>query len=178
MISHIDALTDRLGGLVAWLFAAMAMATLVVVVLRYGFDLGAIALQESVMYMHAITFMLGIPYALKTNAHVRVDIFYSSCSPRRQAWIDLSGHLLLLVPVCAVIFYYSLTYVASAWRVAEGSPEVGGIEGVYLLKTLIPIMAVLLLLQGIAQALRCVAVLSAGDFPSDKPLSKQTPHSD
>ena len=166
LIGSVDALTDHLGRAVAWLFGLMAMLTLVVVVLRYGFDLGAIALQETVMYMHAITFMLGIPYALKTNAHVRVDVFYSSCTPRRQAWIDLSGHLLLLGPVCVVIFWYSLPYVASAWRVTERSPEVGGLGGVYLLKTLIPIMASLLLLQGVAQVLRCIAHLKADTFPA------------
>ncbi len=137
----------------------MALLTFVVVVLRYGFDRGSIALQEAVMYMHAAAFMLGIPYALKAGAHVRVDVFYAARSARAKARIELAGHLLFLFPLSVAIFLYSLGYVASAWRVLEGSPEVGGIPAVFLLKTLLPVMAVLLFLQGIAESLRHIAFL-------------------
>lgn len=155
-------MTDRLGRAIAWLFPLMALLTFVVVVLRYGFDQGSIALQEAVMYMHAMTFMLGIPYALKAGAHVRVDVFHATLSAHAKARIELAGHVLFLFPLCGVMFLYSLGYVASAWRVFEGSPEVGGIPAVFLLKTLLPVMAVLLFLQGIAESARHIAFLRNG----------------
>lgn len=139
----------------------MVLVTLLVVVLRYLFQQGAIMLQESVIYMHGMVFMLGIPYALHHNSHVRVDIFAERLGPRGRNWVELMGHLLFLLPVSATIFIYSLPYVAASWRVFEGSSEVGGIPGIFLLKTLIPLMAVLLLLQGLAELVRLIHELRA-----------------
>ena len=113
------------------------------------------------MYMHAVVFMLGIPYALKHDSHVRVDVFAERLGKRGRAWVDVLGHLLFLVPVCVTILVFSLPYVASSWRVLEGSSEVGGIPGVFLLKTLIPLSAALLLLQGLAEVVRLVPELNA-----------------
>ncbi|MCZ6711592.1 MAG: TRAP transporter small permease subunit [Gammaproteobacteria bacterium] len=132
----------------------MALTTMLIVVLRYAFNQGAIVLQESVIYMHALVLMLGIPYALKEDRHVRVDLIYTRLTERSRILINVIGHLVCLVPVCVFILYFSAGYVLSAWRVLERSPEVGGIPGVFLLKTLIPIMAAVLLLQGIAEAAR------------------------
>lgn len=137
----------------------MVAVTLLVVILRYAFGQGSIALQESIMYMHGLVFMLGIPYALKEDAHVRVDLVYARLSPRGRAWVDLIGHLFALLPVAAVMFLYSQNYVAAAWRIHEGSPEVGGLPGIFLLKTLIPATAVLLALQGLAGITRCILLL-------------------
>jgi len=123
------------------------------VILRYAFDQGAIMLQESVIYLHGVVFMLGIPYALKESAHVRVDVLYSRWTRPRQTLVDLGGHLLLLIPVCVFILVYSWDYVAASWRIREGSPEVGGIPAVFLLKSLLPLMAATLLLQGVGEVL-------------------------
>ena len=139
-----------------WLALLMVLVTLAVVVLRYAFDTGAIVLQESVVYMHGLLFLLGIPYALNINAHVRVDIIYSRLEPPRRRMIDLAGHVLFLLPVAGFIFVTSLPYVAASWQVLEGSPEVGGIPAVFLLKTLIPVMAAALFLQGLAAILSLV----------------------
>lgn len=147
----------------AWLLPLMVVVTIAVVVLRYAFNQGSIVLQESVLYLHACAFLLGIPYALAHDAHVRVDVIYSRLGRRARARVDLAGHVLLLVPVAVAIVYYSSPYVASAWRIREGSPEVAGIPAVFLLKTLIPIMAVMLLLQGLAEIFRCLRVLAADD---------------
>ena len=155
----LDRMTEVLGRTIAWLTLIMVVATVIVVVLRYGFDSGAIALQESVTYLHACVFMLGIPYALKHGAHVRVDILYARLPDHRRTVVDLIGHLLFLIPVAILILVTSLDYVAGAWRVREGSPEVGGIPAVYLLKTLIPVMACLLLLQGVAEISRGLLTL-------------------
>ncbi len=159
LVAGIDRVTELLGRGVAWLTFAMVLVTAAVVVMRYGFDIGAVRMQESVTYMHALVFMFGIPYALKHGAHVRVDLLYARARPRTQQIIDLSGHLFLLAPVALYVLVSSLDYVAASWRVREASAEVGGIPAVFLLKTLIPLMAALLLLQGVAESLRIILAL-------------------
>jgi len=120
-------------------------------------------MQESVLYLHATVFMLGAAYTLKHDQHVRVDLFYRRIGPRGRAWVDLAGTLLLLVPVCLFILDSSWDYVREAWAIREASPEAGGLPGVYLLKSLIPAMAVLLLIQGVAMALRAGLRLCSKD---------------
>ena len=132
----------------------MVLVTFLVVLLRYAFDLGWIAMQESVTYMHAALFMLGAAYTLQRNGHVRVDIFYQKLSRRGRAWVDLSGTLLLLVPVCVFVVLTGWDYVFESWELMEGSREAGGIPAVYLLKTLILAMPALVLIQGAAWILR------------------------
>ncbi len=163
VIRRLDGLTDLLGRAIAWLTFAMMLMTVIVVVLRYGFDIGAIVLQESVVYMHGTVFMLGIAYTLKTDDHVRVDLIYARLSEAAQRRVDLLGHIVFLVPVATFIFVSSLDYVAASWRVLEGSPEVGGLPAVFLLKTLIPVMAATLILQGIAEILKCL-------MPEERPI--------
>ena len=148
--------------MLAWMTCLMGMITLAIVVLRYGFDIGAIAAQESVLYLHAAVFMLGIPYTLQKDEHVRVDVIYSRLSAASQARVNLLGHCLLLMPVSITLFWLSLPYVGASWRILEGSPEVGGVPAIFLLKTLIPMMCILLLLQGIAECARAVRVIRSG----------------
>lgn len=150
----LEAVSDGVGRVVSWLSLAMVLVTFAVVVLRYAFDLGWIAMQESVTYMHAVLFLAGASYTLRHNGHVRVDIFYHRFSERTRAWVDLFGGLLLLLPVCLFIFSESWGYVADSWAIHEGSREAGGIEGVWLLKTMILVMASLLVMQGLASVLR------------------------
>lgn len=144
----------------------MAVITVAIVMLRYGLEAPSIPLQESVIYLHATAFMLGIGYTFKHDEHVRVDIFYSRRSGRGKAWTDLVGHVLFLLPISVTIFWLSLPYVAASWRVLEASPEVGGIPGIFLLKTLIPTMAALLFAQGIGGILRAVSTLRGGNGTS------------
>lgn len=140
-------INEWIGRAVAWLTLLMVIITFTVVVLRYGFDQGSIAMQESVMYLHALNFMLGAAYTLKHDAHVRVDIFYQQMGPRGRAGVDLFGTLLLLLPVCGFIFWTSWDYVAAAWAVQESSGEAGGLPFVYLLKSLLLLMPSLLMIQ-------------------------------
>ncbi len=156
----IDMLNENLGRTVAWMTLAMVLITFIIVVLRYVFNMGWIAMQESVTYLHAAVFMLGAAYTLKREGHVRVDIFYSRMGERGRAWVDLVGALLLLLPVAGFILWVSWGYAASSWALMEGSREQGGLPGVFLLKSLIPLLGVLLLLQGISQAIRSVLVLA------------------
>lgn len=170
LITALEAVGDRTGRIVSWLSFFMVLVSFLVVVLRYAFDLGWIAMQESVTYMHAALFMLGVAYTLRHNGHVRVDILYQKLSRRGRAWVDLLGTLLLLLPVCVFIAWIGWDYVLESWEVMEGSREAGGIPGVYLLKTLILIMPVLVLIQGLAWVLRTGLFLAGveGTLPVDE----------
>lgn len=156
----LDAFSRRTGHCIAWLTLALGLVGTAVVVLRYAFDTGWIWMQESLTWMHALTFMLGAAYTLEADEHVRVDIFYRGWSPRARAIVDLLGTLLFLLPLCAFLLWASFPYVAGAWRIAERSREAGGLPALYLLKTAIPALAVLLAAQGVAGALRCVVTLA------------------
>lgn len=141
----------------------MVVITFSVVVLRYIFDIGWIALQESVTYLHAMVFLVGAAYTMKHEAHVRVDILYSRFNQRTRAWIDLCGALFLLLPFMFFLCAVSWEYVADSWGVMEGSREAGGLPGVYFLKSLILLMAGLLTLQATSQIIRAVQKISGED---------------
>ena len=158
-IDAVDRFTLVSGRLLAWSALAMALLTTTVVVLRYGFNLGSIALQEAITYFHGSLFMLGVAYALKVGAHVRVDIFYREFTPRQQAWVNALGGIVFLLPVCALIIAVSWGYVMDAWEIRESSPEPGGIPYLYLLKTLLPLMAINLALAGLADIFRSALVV-------------------
>lgn len=162
LADRIDSLSEATGRVIGWLTLAMVVVTFVIVVLRYLFNVGWISLQESVTWMHAAVFGLGAAFALRRDGHVRVDIFYARMSSRGQAWVNLLGTLFLLLPTCAFIFWVSWDYVAASWSVREASAEAGGLPGIFLLKTVILIMVGLLLLQGMALAIRSLLTLREG----------------
>lgn len=158
---------------IRWTGALCGLCTLSVVllmfglvVMRYGFDKGSIALQELVLHLNATAFLLGGAYALLRDAHVRVDILQQRWSPQTQRWAELAGLALLLLPFCAVLLWTSLDYVAMAWSLREGSREAGGLPGLYVVKSLIPASAVLLMLAGAARALRLVAATPGPAAPA------------
>ncbi len=157
--SKLDSFSEWTGRLIAWLTLFMVLTTFAIVVLRYAFNTGWIAMQESVLYLHSFVFMLAGAYTLRHNGHVRVDIIYRSLGPRGRAWVDLLGSLLLLLPVCAFIFWSSWDYVLDSWALREGSREAGGLPWVYLLKSTILLMAALLSLQAVAEIIRNILVL-------------------
>ncbi|WP_240349227.1 TRAP transporter small permease subunit [Halomonas binhaiensis] len=102
------------------------------------------------------------------DGHVRVDIFYRDMSPRKKAWVDLLGTVFLLLPVMIFTIAASLGYVAKSWAIFEGSPDAGGIHGVFLLKTLIPLFAGLMIVQGLVEILRNALIISGRLDPSTK----------
>jgi TRAP-type mannitol/chloroaromatic compound transport system permease small subunit len=157
---RIDALNENIGKAVAWLALLMVIVQFIVVIMRYVFGIGSIFMQESIIYLHAIVFMLGAGYTLLHNGHVRVDIFYREASPQRKAVVDLLGVAIFLIPVCALIWWGSWSYVANSWRVFEGSRETSGIQAVFLLKTVILVFVVLVVLQGISLAIRSLLILA------------------
>src|ERR1700722_8017978 len=157
----IDRATATIGRAAAWCCLFIVLAEFAVVVMRYAFGIGSIRLQESVLYAHGALFMLAAAWTLQIGGHVRVDIFYAQANPRTKALIDLVGAVVFLLPVTVVIGVLSLPYVARSWAIFEGSRETSGLPFVYLLKTLIPLFALLLGLQGVAQAIRAWLVLTA-----------------
>ena len=171
LAEKIDRLNELIGRAVAWLTLLMVMVTFLIVLLRYAFSIGWISMQESVTYMHALVFMLGASYALLKNAHVRVDIFYQRISRKSRAWVDLLGGLLLLIPFCLFVIWTSWHYVGSSWSLLEGSREAGGLPAVFLLKTCIPVMAGLVLLQGISTILHSIVQLRSAGKHTDNEAS-------
>ncbi len=155
----LDGLNEWIGRTVAWLTLAMVFTTFGIVVARYAFEAGSIAVQESVVWMHGVVFLLGAAYTLKHDGHVRVDILYARLQPRAQAVIDLLGALLLLLPFMGFLLWVSWDYVATSWSLWEGSSETGGLAGLFLLKSTLLVFPLLLILQGLSQAARSLLIL-------------------
>lgn len=147
------------GQLISWVTLGMMLLTVAVVIMRYVFNSANIMLQESVMYMHSALFLIGAAYTLQKDGHVRVDIFYRQYSDRQKAWVNLFGGVFLLLPCLIFIMFMSWDYVGASWSIQEKSVEGGGLAFVYLLKSLILIMPLLLLVQGIADSIMNIRTL-------------------
>ena len=139
----------------------MVIVTCIVVVMRYVFDAGLIWLQESIIWMHAVVFMVGAAYTLQQEEHVRVDVFYRAMSDRRRAWINLLGVLIFLWPLCLFLGAASVDFIAASFSLREASRESGGLPYPLLpiLKTALLIMPLTVALQGLSLLLRSVATL-------------------
>lgn len=161
LVSLAETVSVYTGKCVAWLTLAMMLLTCLIVLLRYGFNIGSIALQESVLYLHALVFMMGAAYTFKDDGHVRVDVFYRNFSVRKKAWVNIIGGVFFLLPVTLYTGYLSMEYVGASWRVLETSQEPGGLPFIYLLKTLIPLMMISLIIQGLADIGKSVGVLQS-----------------
>jgi TRAP-type mannitol/chloroaromatic compound transport system permease small subunit len=155
----INQLNYRMGQMISWLTLILVALVIIVVLSRYLLGIGSIAIQESVAYVHAVIFMLGLAFTLQRGGHVRVDIFYRDFSARRKAIVDLIGTVIFLLPFCGLILFGSWDYVMASWSIKESSSETGGIAAVYLLKTLMLFMPITLALQGLAQIIDSVLVL-------------------
>jgi TRAP-type mannitol/chloroaromatic compound transport system permease small subunit len=156
----IDRITAAVGRLAIWCSLYIVIAEFAVVAMRYLLGLGSIRSQESVLYAHAALFMLAAAWVLQIDGHVRVDVFYTRAAPRTRALIDLFGAIFFLLPFTIVLILVALPYAERSWSIFEGSPQPSGLPLVYLLKTLIPLFAVLLGMQGLAQAIRAALSLS------------------
>ena len=159
-VRHVDCLNDHVGRAVSWLTLGMVLITFVVAIMRYVFSIGFVWMQESYVWLHGTVFMAAAGYTLLHDGHVRVDIFYRPASDRYKALVDLFGSLFLLVPVVSMVFWVSWPYVASSWHDLEGSREAGGLEGLFLLKTVILVYCALIGLQGLSLAGRATLTLA------------------
>jgi len=165
-LTKIEAFIDWSGRTISWLNVFLVLVTFGVVVMRYVFDSGSIAIQETTTYLHASIFLIGMAYTLQQDAHVRVDIFYSTFSKENKAWVDLFGALFLLLPFMLFISWVSWSYIIDSWSVFESSREAGGLPGVFLLKSLILVMTLLLSLQALTQVARNIGIILGTDHNS------------
>lgn len=159
----IDRMNDRLGRGVAWLSVAMVLIGAYNAVARYlgryiGVNLSSNAYIELQWYMFSLLFLLGGAYALRQNAHVRVDVVFGRFPPRARAWINLLGTLVFLIPFSALAVWVSWPSVRNSWQVLEMSPDPGGLPR-YPIKSMIPLAFLLLIVQGVSEAIRQIAIL-------------------
>ena len=153
----LDKINRAIGKGGANLTLLMVLVTFVIVVLRYGFNLGWIWLQETVTWMHGAVFLLAAAYTFSEDSHVRVDVFYRNWSQRTKNKVNLIGNVLCLCPIALLLLVGSLDYVSASWEMQESSREAGGLAypWIPLLKTLLPLTGLMLFSQGLAQAYVC-----------------------
>jgi len=158
--ARIDAVSGwALGGAIAGAIILVG-AQLLVVLLRYAFGLSFTWLNEIVIYAFAAMFMLGSASALRDDAHVRVDILRPRFGARRRNWIELAGIYLFLFPICIRLLAMTEQGLARSWALFEGSRESDGLPLLFLFKTLLPVFAVLMLVQGLSEALKAALRLT------------------
>ena len=167
----IDRLNEAVGRSVAWLAIVMVLIQVSLVLMRYVFGIGSIPVQEALVYAHGALFLLASGYALRTDSHVRIDIFYGRASPRRRAWVDAIGTGLLPMVICAVILWVAWPYVLASWAVLESSRETSGLPAVFLQKTLILVFAGLLGLQGLSCLIKAAGRLAVSAEPGAAPFT-------
>jgi TRAP-type mannitol/chloroaromatic compound transport system permease small subunit len=159
LADRIDGLTTAIGRASAWLALIVVLLQFALVEARYVFGLGSIWLGETVIYANAALFLLAAAWTLRVGGHVRVDVFYAHASSRVQAIVDLVGSGLLLLPFALTLLWLSVPYAGRSWAILERSQEASGLPLVFLVKTFIPLFALLMALQGVAQAIRAIALL-------------------
>lgn len=155
----IDALNERVGRLVMWLVLLTTLIATGNALAKYLLGEGSNAWLEAQWYGFGALFLLGAGYTLRHNGHVRIDIIYQRFSARGQAWIDLLGGLLFLLPVAGLLAWLSWPQFIESWRIQEMSPDAGGLIR-WPIKLLLPVGFGLLLLQGIAEIIKRVGVLT------------------
>ncbi len=155
----IHRINQGLCEIVSWGTLLMVCLTCLVVILRYGFGLGWVAMQESVLYLHAAVLLLGSAYTLRVNEHVRVDIFYRQRSERGKAWVDIVGGLCFAMPTLIFILVFCWDYVMRSWALLEGSSQTGGLPLLFLFKSLVLVFALTMLLQVVANILENILTL-------------------
>jgi len=165
----IDALTERVGRLAIWLVLIATLISAGNALARYALGESSNAWLEIQWYLFGAMFLLAAGYTLKHNGHVRIDIFYNRFGPRGQAWIDLMGGLLFLLPMAMLLAWLAWPIFMDAWTTHEMSPDAGGLVR-WPVKLLLPIGFALLALQGVAEVIKRIGVLS-GHYvmPSEAP---------
>ncbi|MBS0248530.1 MAG: TRAP transporter small permease subunit [Proteobacteria bacterium] len=156
----IDHFIDRVGSIISWLAMVVALVMGANVLLRYGFSIGAIWAQELEWYLLAPLTLFGMSYALRHGEHVRVDVLFASFPPRLKLAVDVASAIIAMI-FSALVVYLSIAFVEQSWAMREGSPNPGGINAVYLMKTFIPIGFILLFMQSLAQAIHAALGLAA-----------------
>ncbi|MDF1553726.1 MAG: TRAP transporter small permease subunit [Deferrisomatales bacterium] len=153
-IRGIDTVNRWVGHMAGWVSLAMVLVVVADVVMRYAFDTSFVFVQELEWHLFGVMFLLGAGYTLLQDSHVRVDVLYQRFSPKTQAWINLIGVLLFLLPGCLMVLDTSWAFFSHSLAMNEGSPDPGGIPARYILKSFIPLGFALLTLQGVSMGLK------------------------
>lgn len=159
LAAMICTINTVVGIILSWLSAAIVLVCFTVVVQRYAFAVSHVWMQDLYIWLNGAMFTGIAGFALLRDSHVRVDIFYRPASPKRKAVVDLIGVMIFLLPMMFVIWIYSLPFVTRSWNYSEGSANVGGMPGLYILKTFILAFTVLVALQGLAMIIRSLLML-------------------
>lgn len=162
----LDGLNAVFGKGAAALVVLMMLVQSLIIVFRTVFNLGNLASQDAVLYMHAALIMLCLAWAWREEGHVRVDVFYHRFSLLTQNWINCIGNVLFLLPFAVFIFLSSWDYAIDSWLNREASGDAGGLDRIYWLKALIPLAGALLFLQGLSDTMRKLIAIS---FREDTP---------
>ncbi len=155
----IDTLNTWVGRVVSWATLLVVLVVFSDVVMRYLFNTSYVFTQELEWHLFGFIFLMGAGYTLLRDGHVRVDIFYQRLTPKGQAWINLLGVLLMLLPGCYLVIVTSSGYAHTAWATMEGSSDPGGIPFRFLLKSCIPAGFALLALQGVSLGLKSLMTI-------------------
>ena len=163
IIKSIDSVNEFIGKAVSYLSFLLVIIVTTDVVMRYGFNISFVSVEEMEWHLYALIFLLGAGYTLRHNAHVRVDVIYQRLSKRARALINIIGVLLFLFPGCYLVIKTSIPFVHSSWIMHEASADPGGLPARYILKAMIPIAFALLALQGISMLLKNTCVFLGMD---------------
>ncbi len=162
----IDAFQDRVGRGVSWLTLAMALLVFIDVVRRYVFNQSAVWAQELEWHLFSLIYLLAAGYTMLHDEHVRVDILYSTLSPRTKAWCDFVLLFVFFFPSCLLVVVTSWPFVWNSFVIFEGSPDPGGIPARWALKSTIILGFLLLILQGISQAVKNLFIAIGWEEPA------------
>ena len=154
----IDNITESIANFLSYVLFLMVILIVISILFRFIFNISDIAIQELIMYLHAVLFMFGISYALKENSHVKIDVIYNTLNKRAQRVISIAGLVSFILPTALFIIYISVDMATQSWIILEGSSEAGGLNLVFILKSLIPITGVLIFLQGMSELIKHIRV--------------------
>lgn len=160
LLGAINGLNRLIGHIFSWLSLGIVLVCFAVVTERYVFSTTRLWMQDLYVWLNGAMFTAVAGFALLRDDHVRVDIFYRPASVRKKALADLIGVVFFLMPFMWVVLIYSWPFVERSWRFMENSANVGGMPGLYVLKSFIIVFVVLVALQGLAMALRSILVLA------------------
>ncbi len=155
----IDPWLDRIGHWTSWLWALLLLVIGANVMLRYVFNEGRIEFEEIQWHIHSVGFLFGLSYALKADAHIRVDVLHERFSPRFKAWVELYGIILLLMPFAVLVLVFSAPFVASSFQFGEVSSSPGGLPYRWAIKAMLPAGFTLLLMAALSRLSRVWAYL-------------------
>ena len=168
----IDALNGKFGVIANWLVLIACLVSAGNAFSRYLISASSNAWLEIQWYMFAAMVLLGAPYTLKVNEHVRVDLVYGMISERARLWIDIICGFLFLLPFCVIMIYFTWPWFVESWKIGETSSNAGGLVR-WPVKLMLPIGFALMLLQGISEIIKRIAALEhviEDEFKYEKPL--------